>query len=155
MLLGPQGTKVDIGIKRGSGISVTIFEVVRGGGSMSQAPLLGIGMGFKHKSSNGGFIVTNVQPGGPAEKAGVQSDDLICMYNGENLALKHTTYLNEMLSSNSDPIVRFGVRRGDVQNIISVVVIRTPLNGSQPWSVRQDRSASFSQSGSVSASEKM
>jgi hypothetical protein len=125
MLLGPKGARVEIGIKRGG--SLLGVEVERGGGSMSQAPLLGIGMGFKH-ALNGGYIVTNIQPGGPAERAGVLSDDLICLYNGENVTVRPGSYLNEMLSNDTDPIVRFGVRRGDAANLISVVVVRTPLN---------------------------
>ena len=95
---------------------------------MTQAPLLGIGMGFRQ--CPGGFVVTNVHAGGPADRAGMLSDDVICvcMHNGENLALKAGACLNEMLANNTDPIIRFGIRRGQSPNIISVVVVRTLLS---------------------------
>jgi hypothetical protein len=125
MLLGPKGTKVEIGVERG-GITMSVV-VERGGGSMSQAPLLGIGMSFKH-SPHGGYLVTNVKPGGPAERAGVRSDDVICLYNGENLTVNSNVNLNVALANNTEPIVRFGVRRGNAPTLLSVVVVRTPLS---------------------------
>ena len=51
------------------------------------------------------------QPGGPAERAGVQAGDVICSYNGEPVAGRAGTFLTEALAGNSDAIVRFGVRR--------------------------------------------
>ena len=95
---------------------------------MAQAPVLGIGMGFRRQDTDGRLVVTNVKAGGPAERAGVVGGDIICTYSGENLALKPGAYLNEMLAHNTDPIVRFGMRRGNNPNINSVVVIRTLLS---------------------------
>ena len=127
MLLGPRSTKVLVGVRRGNG-QVTTVEVMRGGGILPQVPLLSIGMGFKHATSSGSFVVNQVQPGGPAERAGLLVGDLICMYNGENLAGKPNEYLTEMLSNNNDPVVRFGVRRNLAPTLLSVVVVRTPLS---------------------------
>lgn len=99
-----------------------LITVTRGVGTMSNAPLLGVGMGFK-QSPLGGYIVSNVAPGGPAERAGVLVGDLVCTYNGETVTNKPGTYLTDGLASNTDTIVRFGVRRGDAANLISVVVV--------------------------------
>ena len=97
LLLGPKGTAVDISLQRretqdASAASGAVYwvnvvaRVVRGGSSVGgQGPVLGIGMGFK-LSAGGGFIVSNVQAGGPAERAGVQAGDVICTYNGETLS---------------------------------------------------------------------
>ena len=81
---------------------------MRGGGILPQVPLLSIGMGFKHATSSGSFVVNQVQPGGPAERAGLLVGDLICMYNGENLAGKPNEYLTEMLSNNYEEHKRKG-----------------------------------------------
>ena len=71
-----------------------VARVVRGGSGTGagQGPVLGIGMGFK-VSAGGGFIVSNVQHGGPAERAGVQAGDVICTYNGEALSNKPGSFL--------------------------------------------------------------
>ena len=129
MLLGPKGTKVEIGVRRGGSFLSVVVE--RGGGSMAQTPLLGIGMSFKHLP-NGGYVVTNVNAGGPAERAGVRSEDVICLYNGENLTQASHASLSESLANNTDPIVRFGVRRGSAPTLLSVVVVRTPLTVASP-----------------------
>ena len=136
MLLGPKGTRVELGVKRGGSSLVTAIEVMRGGGSMPQTPLLSIGMGFKHSPQNGCFVVNHVLPGGPADRGGIKGDDLICMFNGESLVNKPGEYLTEMLSNDSEPIVRFGIRRGAASGLISVVVMRTPLNVSNALVVR-------------------
>jgi C-terminal processing protease CtpA/Prc len=105
LLLGPKGTAVDISLQRKDRpdasapsappqwVSV-VARVVRGGGvtGAGQGPVLGIGMGFK-LSAGGGFIVSNVQPAGPAERAGVQPGDVICTYNGESLSNKPGSFL--------------------------------------------------------------
>ena len=109
LLLGPKGTAVDLGLQRkdskdtsalsgaGSWIQVAA-RVVRGGSATGggQGPVLGIGMGFK-VSAGGGFVVSNVQHGGPAERAGVQAGDVICTYNGEALSNKAGSFLTGAL----------------------------------------------------------
>jgi C-terminal processing protease CtpA/Prc len=105
LLLGPKGTAVDLGLQRRDGTdakaqggpvmwSQVEARVVRGGSSAgcAQGPVLGIGMGFK-VSAGGGFVVSNVQHGGPAERAGVLSGDVICTYNGDALSNKPGSFL--------------------------------------------------------------
>jgi len=105
LLLGPKGTAVDIALHRKDRPEAStansaahwvqvVARVVRGGGTtgVGQGPVLGIGMGFK-VSAGGGFIVSNVQQGGPAERAGVQAGDVMCTYNGESLSNKPGSYL--------------------------------------------------------------
>ena len=105
LLLGPKGTAVDISLQRKDRLDAgpssappqwvsVVARVVRGGGATGavQGPVLGIGMGFR-LSAGGGFIVSNVQPAGPAERAGVQPGDVICTYNGESLSNKPGSFL--------------------------------------------------------------
>lgn len=105
LLLGPKGTAVDLGLQRKdskdastlSGVASWMqvaARVVRGGSATASGlgPVLGIGMGFK-VSAGGGFVVSNVQHGGPAERAGVQAGDIICSYNGESLSNKAGSFL--------------------------------------------------------------
>lgn len=101
LLLGPKGTAVDLGLQRKdstlSGVASwtqVSARVVRGGSATASGlgPVLGIGMGFK-VSAGGGFVVSNVQHGGPAERAGVQAGDIICSYNGESLSNKAGSFL--------------------------------------------------------------
>ena len=103
MLLGPRGTTVDIGLQRkehqdpmnaagGVHWKPMVTRVVRGSGGISQGPVLGIGMGFK-VSAGGGFVVSHVKAGGPAERAGVMADDVICTFNGEALSNKPGSFL--------------------------------------------------------------
>lgn len=128
MLLGAKGTRVDVGILRPGSTALTTVTITRGGGNMAAAPVLSVGMGFKQAPA-GGFLVTNVQPGGPAERAGVRSGDLIVSYNGEAVVgAAGGRGLTESLADNAEPIVRFGIRRGDSSALISAVVVRTPLN---------------------------
>ena len=140
LLLGPKGTAVDIGLQRkmrpDAGSSSTAVQwkpllarVVRGGLGAGHGPVLGIGMGFK-VSAGGGFIVSNVKQGGPADRAGVLANDVICTYNGESLSNKAGSFLTESLSNNHDAIVRFGILREGSPALISVVIVRTPLSTS-------------------------
>ncbi|EKX40012.1 hypothetical protein GUITHDRAFT_164819 [Guillardia theta CCMP2712] len=97
MLLGPKGTQVELGVLRRdvpSGAPL-ILRVVRGSGSSgSVGPVLGVGMGLK-LNPGGGFLVSNVQAGGPADRAGVLTGDVICTFNGELVTNKPGTYLTE------------------------------------------------------------
>ena len=140
LLLGPKGTAVDIGLQRkmrpDAGSSSTAVQwrpllarVVRGGLGAGHGPVLGIGMGFK-VSAGGGFVVSNVKQGGPADRAGVLANDVICTYNGESLSNKAGSFLTESLSNNHDAIVRFGILREGSPALISVVIVRTPLSTS-------------------------
>ena len=73
-------------------------------------------------------MLCNVSLPPPRGRAGVLVGDLVCTYNGETVTNKPGTYLTDALANNNDTIVRFGVRRGDAANLISVVVVRTPLS---------------------------
>jgi hypothetical protein len=57
-------------------------------------------------------------------------------------------HLQEALANNSDTIVRFGVRRGESNSLISVVVVRTPLN-TGPGSTNPLSTSTSSFSGNV------
>uniref|UniRef100_A0A7S4P6M6 PDZ domain-containing protein n=1 Tax=Guillardia theta TaxID=55529 RepID=A0A7S4P6M6_GUITH len=148
MLLGPKGTQVELGVLRRdvpSGAPL-ILRVVRGSGSSgSVGPVLGVGMGLK-LNPGGGFLVSNVQAGGPADRAGVLTGDVICTFNGELVTNKPGTYLTEALSSSDDTIVRFGIRRGENSSLVSVVVVRTPLNQKSSGSVNGSSNPSLASS---------
>ena len=144
LLLGPKGTAVDIELhrkERGDAGRTSpaglppppvwvkvVVRVTRGAsGSGGEGPVMGIGMGFK-VSGGGGFVVSNVHQGGPADRAGVQAGDVLCTYNGESLANKPGSFLTDALSSSDEAIVRFGMRRDGKAALLSVVIVRTPLS---------------------------
>lgn len=141
MLLGPKSTVVDIGVRRRNshpGAPLVHYRVERGSGGLGPGaaalaatgePALGIGMAFK-LSAGGGFLVSTVQPGGPADRAGVRIGDVICSFNGEGVTNKPGSYLSDALGASSDAIVRFGLRRESETKtpaLVSAVVVRAQL----------------------------
>lgn len=68
-------------------------------------------------------VVESVEPGSPAEKAGIQSGDVILAYNGEELRRKRIA-LGEVLKPGVKVTVR--VRRGGERKDIPVIAGRRP-----------------------------
>ena len=126
MLLGPRSTKVLVGVRRGNG-QVTTVEVMRGGGILPRCHCSALAWVSSMRPP--AVVSSSIKCSlGAQPNAGLLVGDLICMYNGENLAGKPNEYLTEMLSNNNDPVVRFGVRRNLAPTLLSVVVVRTPLS---------------------------
>jgi len=70
-----------------------------------------------------GILVRNVNPGSPAEKAGVKAGDVLTSFNGERL--RSLGDLREKLSAKSDKPAKLGVLRNK-SNITLTVDLPTP-----------------------------
>lgn len=70
----------------------------------------------KSESRNWGYgelVVTSVEPGSPAEQAGIRVNDIIMEINGQATYLRDNATISDWLFNNPDPIVKFTLRNID------------------------------------------
>ncbi|MCE9598036.1 MAG: S41 family peptidase [Spirochaetia bacterium] len=79
-----------------------------------------VGIGVEVTVQNGTPLIIAPVPGGPAEKAGLQSGDRILSIGGETTRYVGITRLSEMITGESGSIVQLGIQRGSAQFSVRV-----------------------------------
>ena len=78
----------------------------------SENAYVGIGVTVQATEDNSGLMVIAVQPGGPAEEAGVQVGDVIIQVDGESAQDRTVTEISAMI-------------KGEEETVVSVTVLRS------------------------------
>ncbi|MBL8019701.1 MAG: S41 family peptidase [Leptospirales bacterium] len=79
-----------------------------------------VGIGVEVTIQNGTPLIIAPVPGGPAEKAGLQSGDKILSIGGEPTRYVGITRLSEMITGEPGSIVQLGILRGNAQFSVRV-----------------------------------
>ena len=77
----------------------------------SENAYVGIGVTVQATDDNSGLMVIAVQPGGPAEKAGVQVGDVIIQVDGESAQDRTVTEISAMIKGEEGTVVSITVLR--------------------------------------------
>lgn len=77
----------------------------------SENAYVGIGVTVQATDDNSGLMVIAVQPGGPAEEAGVQVGDVIIQVNGESAQDRTVTEISAMIKGEEGTVVSITVLR--------------------------------------------
>ena len=81
-IFSPSGGSVGIGFAIPSNLAQDVLEDLRENGEVSRG-WLGVGIEAVDQSESGGARITTIQPGGPAEAAGIMAGDIVMQFNGQ------------------------------------------------------------------------
>jgi carboxyl-terminal processing protease len=85
-----------------------------------------VGIGVSYFESNGTYIVENVFIDSPADKAGVQSGDIIWKVDGVDTATIDSNTLVDLVRGEEGTIVKIEFKRGD--ELVNLDITRGPIN---------------------------
>jgi S1-C subfamily serine protease len=84
-------------------------------------------LGITFTKEDGGLMITDVKPGGPAEKAGLQVNDLIVKLDGTDMSNADTGDLVKMVAGlRPGTVVAVEVKRGKESLVLKVKLVPRP-----------------------------
>lgn len=81
---------------------------------------VGIGITVRERQDKTGIDVESVEPGGGAEKAGIQAGDILVSANGQSLVGKTVSDAKNLIQGEADTQIELGILRGEEKLTILV-----------------------------------
>lgn len=90
---------------------------------------VGVGITIQMTGEQEGFLIIDVAPGGPAEEAGLQVEDLLVEVEGQNVRAMDTTEVRDLVRGKEGTFVSMTVERGEETLTLSVErrTVETPV----------------------------